>query len=63
MIEAEFSQVADAYALTFGAFEARLDQALKLTKLRLGLPTDDGDEEGMRKLEGDDSPAYTGLLI
>lgn len=53
----------DAFALPYGAFEARLTQAVRLMRMRLKEPPDDADEDGLRKLEGDDTRPYTGLLI
>ena len=64
MIEATFTQIPDAFRLSFAAFDARLIQAIKITQLRLGKSPDDLDEESLRKLEGeDDVRPYTGLLI
>lgn len=64
MIEATYPQIPDAFRLTFGAFDARLVQAYRIARMRLGLPPDgDADAEGLQKIEeGDDAlPPYTGF--
>lgn len=55
--------MANAYRLTFAAFDAHLAQAVRITRMRLGEPPDDERESALRKLEGEDDDArpYTGF--